>query len=157
MLASGAAVALANAAAVRRLEALATTDPMTGHLNKRALEAEFEKRLRAAARFRRPLALVVLDIDRFKSVNDTYGHAVGDVVIKGLGAVLTRCRRETDAVARFGGEEFVVVCEETDAQGALLLAERIREELARQVFPTERGELPGDVLAGRRGLPGRRR
>lgn len=141
VLAGGAAVALANAAAVRRLEALATTDPMTGHLNKRALEAEFEKRMRAAARFKRPLALVVLDIDRFKSVNDTYGHAVGDVVIKGLGAVLSRCRRETDAVARFGGEEFVVVCEETDAQGALLLAERIREELMRQVFATERGEL----------------
>jgi two-component system cell cycle response regulator len=154
VLASGAAVALANAAAVRRLEALATTDPMTGHLNKRALEAEFEKRLRAAARFRRPLALVVLDIDRFKSVNDTYGHAVGDVVIKGLGAVLTRCRRETDAVARFGGEEFVVVCEETDAAGALLLAERIREELMRQVFPTERGELRVTCSLGVAAFPG---
>lgn len=141
VLAGHAAVALANAAAVRGLEALATTDPMTGHLNKRALEAEFEQRIRAAARFRRPLGLIVLDIDKFKSVNDTYGHALGDVVIKGLGAVLTRCRRETDLVARFGGEEFVVVCEETDVAGAMLLAERIREELARQVFSTPQGEL----------------
>lgn len=141
VLAANAAVALANAAAVRHLEEMATTDPMTGHLNKRALEGEFERRLRAATRFRRPLAVIVLDIDRFKSVNDTYGHAVGDVVIKGLGAVLSRCRRETDAVARFGGEEFVVVCEETDAAGATLLAERIREDLARQVFHTEKGAL----------------
>jgi two-component system cell cycle response regulator len=63
------------------------------------------------------------------------------VVIKGLGAVLGRCRRETDAVGRFGGEEFVIVCEETDTEGAFLLAERIREELKRQVFQTELGPL----------------
>ncbi|MFO0608472.1 MAG: diguanylate cyclase [Polyangiales bacterium] len=141
VLAGHASVALANAAAVRRLEELATTDPMTGHLNKRAFEQEFDRRLRAAERFARSLAVVVLDIDKFKGVNDTYGHAVGDQVIKGLGAVLSRCRRETDAVARFGGEEFVLVCEETDTEGAFQVAERIREELARQVFATEKGPL----------------
>ncbi len=141
VLAAHASVALSNAAAVRRLEELATTDPMTGHLNKRALESEFDKRLKAAARFGHPLSVIVLDIDKFKNVNDTYGHAVGDTVIKGLGAVLTRCRRETDAVGRFGGEEFVIVCEETDTEGAYQLAERIREELKRQVFQTELGPL----------------
>ena len=141
VLAGHASVALSNAAAVRRLEELATTDPMTGHLNKRSLESEFDKRLRAAARFGHTLSVIVLDIDKFKSVNDTYGHAVGDTVIKGLGAVLGRCRRETDAVGRFGGEEFVIVCEETDTQGAYQLAERIREELMRQVFATEQGPL----------------
>lgn len=141
VLAGHASVALANAAAVRRLEELATTDPMTGHLNKRAFEQEFDRRLRAAERFGRTLALVVLDIDKFKAVNDTYGHAVGDQVIKGLGAVLARCRRETDAVARFGGEEFVLVCEETDTAGAFQMAERIREELGRQVFATDKGPL----------------
>ncbi len=141
VLAGHASVALSNAAAVRRLEELATTDPMTGHLNKRAFEAEFDKRIRAAERFARSLAVVVLDIDKFKNVNDTYGHAVGDVVIKGLGAVLTRCRRETDVVSRFGGEEFVLVCEETDTEGAFQVAERIREELGRQVFNTDKGPL----------------
>jgi diguanylate cyclase (GGDEF)-like protein len=141
VLAAHTSVALANAGAVARLEALATTDPMTGHLNKRALEEEFDRRIRAAQRFSRPVSVIVLDIDKFKRVNDTYGHAVGDVVIKGLGAVLTRCRRETDAVGRFGGEEFVVVCEETDTRGAFQLAERIREELGRQVFATEQGPL----------------
>jgi diguanylate cyclase (GGDEF)-like protein len=141
VLASHAAVALSNAAAVRRLEELATTDPMTGLLNKRALEAEFEKRIRSAARFGRKLAVIVSDVDKFKSVNDTYGHAVGDVVIKGLGAILSKCKRETDAVARFGGEEFVIVCEETDVEGAYLLAERIRNELGKTVFATEMGPL----------------
>jgi diguanylate cyclase (GGDEF)-like protein len=141
VLAAHASVALANAAAVRRLEELATTDPMTGHLNKRALESEFDKRLRAAARFGHTLSVIVLDIDKFKNVNDTYGHAVGDVVIKGLGGVLSRCRRETDAVGRFGGEEFVIVCEETDTEGAFQLAERIREELKKQVFQSELGPL----------------
>jgi two-component system cell cycle response regulator len=141
VLAAHAAVAMANAAAVSHLEEMATTDPMTGHLNKRALETEFDRRLRAAERFDRPLAVIVLDIDKFKSVNDTYGHSTGDVVIKGLGAVLTRCRRDTDAVGRFGGEEFVVLCEETDAAGAFQLAERIREELKAQRFTTEHGPL----------------
>ncbi len=141
VLAAHASVALSNAAAVRRLEEMATTDPMTGLLNKRALEIEFEQRLRAAARFGHVLSLIVLDIDHFKAVNDTYGHAVGDVVIKGVGAVLGRCRRETDVVARFGGEEFVVLCQETDTDGALLLAERIREDLARQTFLSEIGML----------------
>lgn len=141
VLASHAAVALANAAAVRRLEEMATTDPMTGLLNKRALEAEFERRIRSAARFGKPLSVLVTDVDKFKSVNDTYGHAVGDMVIKGLGAILAKCKRETDVVARFGGEEFVIVCEETNVEGAYQLAERIRNELAKTVFNTEMGPL----------------
>jgi two-component system cell cycle response regulator len=77
----------------------------------------------------------VVDIDFFKKVNDTYGHDTGDVVIRGLGDVLRRHKRATDMVARFGGEEFVVLCEETDERGAMLLAERIREELSKSSFP----------------------
>lgn len=149
-----ASVTLANAAAVRRLEEMATTDPMTGHLNKRALETEFEQRLRSAARFGRTLGLIVLDIDKFKTVNDTYGHAFGDVVIKGLGAVLGRCRRETDVIARFGGEEFVVVCEQTDAAGTFLLAERIREELQRELFHSEHGPVKVTCSLGVSAFPG---
>lgn len=141
VLAGNAAVAMANAAAVRRLEELATTDPMTGHFNKRAFETEFEKRIRAAERFGHQLTVLVSDIDKFKNVNDTYGHSVGDVVIKGLGAVLGRCKRDTDAVARFGGEEFVVVCEQTDSEGGVQLAERIRTELGKTVFQSEQGPL----------------
>jgi diguanylate cyclase (GGDEF)-like protein len=141
LLAGNAAVALSNAAAVKQLELMATTDPMTGLLNKRSLEAEFERRIKSAARFGKKLAVLVTDIDKFKSVNDTYGHSIGDVVIKGLGTVLSRCKRDTDAVARFGGEEFVIVCEETDTEGAFALAERIRTELEKTVFATEMGPL----------------
>ena len=79
--------------------------------------------------------MLVSDIDHFKKVNDTYGHDVGDVVIKGSATCSQRAKRDTDVVGRFGGEEFVVVCEETDEAGAQLLAERIREELERDDVP----------------------
>src|SRR5690606_11970402 len=118
-----------------------TTDGMTGLLNKRALITEAERRLKVAARFKKPLSVLVTDIDHFKQVNDTYGHDVGDVVIKGMGEVLKRIKRDTDIVGRFGGEEFVIVCEHTDEAGAKNLAERIRRELEATTFQTELGPL----------------
>lgn len=133
------AVALANAESVRRLEQLATTDGLTGCLNKRAFLDELAKRLKVAERFGKSLSLIVTDIDHFKRVNDTYGHAVGDHVIRGLGEILRALKRETDVVARFGGEEFCILCEETDARGALLLAERVREELKARAFESDQG------------------
>jgi diguanylate cyclase (GGDEF)-like protein len=141
VLANQLAISLSNAQAVRRLEEMATTDGLTGALNKRAFLAELEAKLRSAARFKRKLSLLVTDIDHFKAVNDTYGHATGDVVIKGLAGILMRVKRETDRVARFGGEEFCVLCEETDTEGAVQLAERVREELGKTVFQTELGKL----------------
>ncbi len=141
VLASHLAVSLSNARMVAKLETMATTDGMTGLLNKRAmLEAAHEKVV-SATRFGRKLSVLVTDIDFFKKVNDTYGHDVGDVVIKGLGEILKRQKRTTDIVARFGGEEFVVLCEQTDEAGAMLLAERIREEVEKTTFATENGPL----------------
>ncbi len=134
VLASHMAVSLANARMVKRLEELATLDGLTGLYNKRAMLEMADQKILAAKRFHRKLSVLVADIDHFKKVNDTYGHDVGDVVIKGLGDILRRAKRNTDAVARFGGEEFVIICEETDARGALLLAERVREELKKTVF-----------------------
>jgi diguanylate cyclase (GGDEF)-like protein len=134
VLASHLSVSLANARMVHKLEQMATTDGMTGLLNKRAMLEAAQQKVAASARFGRKLSVVVTDIDWFKKVNDTYGHDVGDLVIKGLGAILTRQKRSTDQVARFGGEEFVVLCEQTDEAGAMLLAERIREELERTTF-----------------------
>jgi len=141
VLANQMAVALANAAAVQRLEDLATIDGLTGCLNKRAFTDAFENKIRAAERFDRRLSLIVTDIDLFKAVNDTYGHATGDVVIRELGEILHRVKRETDVVARFGGEEFCVLCEETDTAGAVQLAERIREELSATAFQTDIGKV----------------
>jgi diguanylate cyclase (GGDEF)-like protein len=135
------AVAMANARAVRQLEEMATTDGLTGCLNKRAFLDQMEQKLMAAQRFGRKLSLIVTDLDHFKAVNDTYGHAAGDRVLQALGQVLKRVKRETDLVARFGGEEFCVLCEETDSRGAELLAERVREELEGTELMTELGPL----------------
>ena len=139
VLASHLATSLSNARMIAQLEKMATTDGLTGLLNKRAMLDEAERKVAAAARFDRPLSVLVTDIDFFKKVNDTYGHDVGDTVIRGLGDVLKRHKRNTDVVSRFGGEEFVVLCEQTDAKGAMLLAERIREELETLRFPSANG------------------
>ncbi|MCU0694478.1 MAG: sensor domain-containing diguanylate cyclase [Polyangiaceae bacterium] len=139
VLASHVAVSLANARMMKRLEELATRDGLTGLYNKRALLDMASDKLAAAKRFSRPLSVMVVDIDHFKKVNDTYGHDIGDIVLKGLGTILRRAKRTTDAVARFGGEEFVLLCEQTDRDGSMLLAERIREELARATFQTPKG------------------
>lgn len=141
VLASHLAVSLANARMVHKLEMMATTDGLTGLFNKRAMLDEAKKKIDASARFGRKMSLVIADIDFFKKVNDTFGHDVGDVVIKGLGEILKRQKRTTDMVARFGGEEFVVLCEQTDEKGAMLLAERIREELSKTTFHAEKGPL----------------
>lgn len=141
VLASHLAVSLSNARMVHKLETMATTDGMTGLLNKRAMLEAATQKIAAAQRFNRKLSVLVTDIDFFKKVNDTYGHDVGDVVIKGLGEILKRVKRNTDVVARFGGEEFVILCEQTDETGAMHLGERIREELAKAVFQTPNGPL----------------
>ncbi len=131
VLASHLAVSLSNARMVRKLETMATTDGLTGLFNKRAMLEAATQKIAAAARFDRKLAVLALDIDHFKKVNDTYGHDVGDMVIRALADILKRQKRTTDVVARFGGEEFLVLCEQTDETGAMLLAERIREELSK--------------------------
>ncbi len=141
VLASHMAVSLANARMVKRLEELATTDGLTGLLNKRALLETAEQKLRSAARFDKPLSVLVCDIDHFKRVNDTHGHDVGDLVIKGFADVLRCVKRDTDIVGRFGGEEFVLVCEQTDSRGAEQLAQRLRSELELARFNSEQGTL----------------
>jgi len=139
VLAGHIAVSLANARMVKRLEELATTDGLTGLLNKRTATEVARQKLRSAQRFRKPLGVLICDLDHFKQINDTYGHDMGDQVIRGFGEVLLRTKRETDTVGRIGGEEFVVVCEETDLEGAELLAERIRAELGRATFVSPLG------------------
>jgi diguanylate cyclase (GGDEF)-like protein len=126
---------------VQKLETMATTDGLTGLLNKRAMLDQAAAKVAAASRFGRKLSVLIADIDFFKKVNDTYGHDVGDVVIKGLADILQKQKRATDVVARFGGEEFIVLCEQTDEAGAMLLGERIREELESTVFHTANGQL----------------
>jgi diguanylate cyclase (GGDEF)-like protein len=112
-----------------RSRELALTDPMTGCANRRALEDRVRSELEYAARTKKPLALIVADIDRFKSINDTHGHAIGDDVIRHLGGVLRRGARGSDTVARYGGEEFCVLMRDADVEGAATLAGRLRAAL----------------------------
>ncbi len=154
VLASHIATSLANARMFAKLEELATTDGLTGLLNKRVLLELGQQKVRAAARYGKPLSVIQADIDHFKRVNDTHGHDVGDQVIKGLAGILRRLKRGTDYVARFGGEEFVIICEETDAQGAVILAERVREELARTTFHASSGPFQVTCSLGVATMPG---
>jgi two-component system, cell cycle response regulator len=115
------------------------TDGLTGLHNRRYMESHLKTLVTDSLRTGRALSMLIADIDYFKKVNDTYGHDVGDQVIKGLGEILKRQKRTTDVVARFGGEEFVLLCEQTDEPGSFMLAERIREELAKTVFTSPQG------------------
>jgi len=111
---------------VERLRHLSETDPLTGLLNRRAFVGSAERQVAFARRYGRGLAVVVADIDHFKKVNDTHGHAAGDAVIKAVAARLQAAARDTDLVARFGGEEFVVLLMESDIAAATAYAERVR-------------------------------
>jgi two-component system cell cycle response regulator len=117
-----------------RLEALAQTDPLTQLVNRRALTIRLLTEMERVRRYNAPLALLLLDLDHFKLVNDTYGHLAGDDVLFGVATLLQRAVRTVDTVARYGGEEFVIVLPETGKQGALSFAERIREKLATHRF-----------------------
>jgi diguanylate cyclase (GGDEF)-like protein len=109
----------------------AMSDPLTGLLNRRGFEAAFDRDLERARRSGEPLAVVVLDLDHFKLVNDRFGHAAGDDALRMLAGVLRDERRGGDATARIGGEEFAVVLLGSDAEGALRYIERVADAGAR--------------------------
>lgn len=129
-------------------ERLATTDGLTGLTNHRTFQGRLDEHLQAAQRYDRKVSLILCDIDHFKSVNDTYGHPVGDQVLKGVARILAREARTTDVVARYGGEEFAVVMPETDTAGALVIAERIRERVGKLVTETDQGPLQVTMSLG---------
>jgi diguanylate cyclase (GGDEF)-like protein len=104
--------------------------------------------LARAQRSGKPVSFIMTDIDKFKSVNDTYGHEVGDEVIKCVAGVLQSNVRKIDLVARYGGEEFVLVLEEADTQGAVQLAERIRQDMMAQQFPSKQGQFGATLSLG---------
>lgn len=110
----------------RTLLELATTDPLTGLLNRRAMEVRATEEDSRAAREMTPVSVVLLDVDFFKHVNDKYGHEMGDVVLRNLGAFIRENTRATDHAARIGGEEFLLLLSHTDEAGALVKAEQFR-------------------------------
>lgn len=108
------------------LEQMAMTDTLTRTLNRRAFFIRGKEELHRAKRYHYPLSFMVIDIDRFKSVNDTYGHAIGDQVIRAVAEILTKNIRDVDVLARLGGEEFVVMLPNTELTNAVEMAERLR-------------------------------
>ncbi|HEY6541032.1 MAG TPA: diguanylate cyclase [Ktedonobacteraceae bacterium] len=117
-----------------RLQALATTDPVTGLANHRALVAALEHELARAYRYRHECSILFLDIDHFKALNDSYGHAVGDSVLRDFASLLRQQIREIDVPGRWGGEEFLVILPETGEQEARLISERARSAVATHAF-----------------------
>jgi diguanylate cyclase (GGDEF)-like protein len=129
-------------------ERMATTDGLTGLLNHRTFQGRLDEQLLAAQRYGRRLSVILCDIDHFKLVNDTYGHPMGDQVLRGVARILAKEARTTDLVARYGGEEFAVVMPETDTAGAMVIAERIRERIGRLVTETSQGPLKVTMSLG---------
>ena len=119
-------------AANAELHLQARSDPLTGVLNRRGLDAQFDFALALAQRSGRALSLISIDVDHFKRVNDTYGHPQGDLVLKGLAHTLQESLRSSDLVARLGGEEFVALLPDTDLEGAINVAEELRLTIADQ-------------------------
>ncbi len=117
------------------LESLAALDGLTGIKNRRAFGTRLEEEVARATRYNLPLALLLLDVDYFKSYNDTFGHPAGDEVLKTVAHILGQNARETDMAARYGGEEFVMLLPQTDTAGAWIIAERIRQAIAGQPWP----------------------
>jgi diguanylate cyclase (GGDEF)-like protein len=122
---------LRNALLYRQAQTAALTDRLTGLNNRAAFDSSLQREIGLAHRQQTPLSLIVLDIDHFKMVNDTYGHSCGDQALKNLADVLTETMRASDIAFRFGGEEFVLVLSNTDAEAADSVAERLRVAAAR--------------------------
>jgi len=135
-----------------KVEFLAITDPLTELYNRRRFEAVMEKEFKRAQRYSSPLSCMLIDIDRFKAINDTFGHQAGDSVLKETAWIIRQCIREVDVAARWGGEEFIVLCLQTRKQDAGNAAERIRRTVEENRFPAL-GEERVTVSIGVAGIP----
>jgi len=134
VVARAAGMALENAMLHKKMEELTITDELTGIYNYRYFAMKMKEEQRRAVRYDLPLSLIMLDIDWFKRFNDTYGHEVGNLVLKGITSVVKRCIRDVDIFCRYGGEEFVVILPQTPRTEAEQIGERIRHQIERAVF-----------------------
>src|SRR5690606_27337370 len=131
-----------------KMEKMASLDGLTGLANRRTFQEKLSEAMARHKRSGRSFGLIIMDIDHFKSVNDTYGHPVGDEVLREVGKLFKACLREVDVPARYGGEEFVVILEETELAAGRQVAERLRVEMSKLVFQTEKGPLQCTISMG---------
>ena len=113
----------------KKVKRLSVTDHLTGLFNRQKLDEALEQEINRATRYATSFSIIMLDLDYFKSVNDTYGHQVGDDVLIEVSKILQQNTRKTDIVGRWGGEEFMIICPEIDSQGGEKLAEKIRTRI----------------------------
>ncbi len=131
-----------------KLEEIAYKDPLTGLNNRRLFLEEVNRILNLARRHGEPLTIALLDVDNFKRINDEYGHDIGDLVLKKLAEIIEKNVRSTDIAARYGGEEFIIALPRTDENGALLVAERIRQDFKRSKVKVNSLEIGTTVSIG---------
>jgi diguanylate cyclase (GGDEF)-like protein len=148
VIANQVAISMQNGRMYEIVEEQATTDGLTGLVNHRTFQERFTTMLGRAERHEFPVSLLLTDIDHFKKVNDSYGHPTGDEVLRRVAAILKASARKIDIVARYGGEEFAIVLEATDRVGARQLAERIRQEVEQQSFPSAKGAFKATLSIG---------
>jgi diguanylate cyclase (GGDEF)-like protein/PAS domain S-box-containing protein len=126
-MASGIASSYITFRSYQKIQDLSITDPLTGLFNRRKLHQELEREIKVARRYHHDLSLMMLDIDRFKALNDTFGHKTGDEILKGLSNLMRRMLREADTISRYGGEEFIVLLPNTGTEEAIGVSERLRK------------------------------
>ena len=141
----------------RQMYESALRDGLTKVFNKKYFTDYLEKEFAFAVRHGGPLALIFLDIDHFKKINDSHGHPAGDFVLAELSQMMTELLRTEDVLARFGGEEFTILCRGSDLQGALIVAERLRAAVAAAQVHVRRQGHPRHHQPGRGGGPRKRR
>lgn len=142
------ALALRNALLYRQVKSMADHDGLTKIANRRRFEERLDEEAQRHGRYELPLSLILLDLDHFKNVNDTFGHQTGDAVLRGVAGLLLESLRSSDLPARFGGEEFAVILPHTCREQALLLAERIRLRVAGRDFGEDGQKVRLTVSAG---------
>lgn len=148
VLAGRAASAIVNARLFEKVQQLAREDALTHLYNRRYFFERAEQEFTRARRFKHPLSVIMLDIDHFKSINDTYGHLVGDQVLKRVAELVHENQRANDLAGRYGGEEFALLLVETGAQAAQKIAQRLRALIAKTPFASDKGPITVQASLG---------
>jgi diguanylate cyclase (GGDEF)-like protein len=143
-----AAAAIETASLFHKVNQLAQTDPLTGLFNRGHFMTLAEHEFNQAVRYQRPMTLIMLDIDHFKRINDNHGHATGDRVLKAVAQIARDCIRVSDAICRYGGEEFIILLPETDYDQALIVAERLRLRVGNHSLKSRQGPITTTVSLG---------
>lgn len=133
------AIAIENAKNFQRIQELTITDDLTSLYNSRYLHSLLDSEVHRSKRYKKHFSMIFLDLDKFKEVNDTFGHIYGSTLLRETGQVILKNLRNVDIATRYGGDEFVVILPETQKASAILVAERLREAISKHVFLQEKG------------------